>query len=284
MTHSTSREQLWTLSVVCCELQRDDDVVLHAADLAAESDTLLAEAVGSLLELEGVDLHLLLDAPAHGRGVLAEQGVAGGDALVAEHVVEERHHAVLHLLGGEDAVALRSVVDAETRVREAVECPLVVFCLEAEVALDHDDNLAVDELSHLPQPRNVSFDESKLLFRLCTCIVYVRNVKQHTRQNEQKTLCLQQTFAAHQYVDAEDLRIQPTVSGRLCSGEVPVATHRKATPPCQRPASARLLRAESVTHLCRVPRANQPYSCMRASREHFADVVYQLSGSLLPTT
>ncbi len=63
------------------------------------------------------------------RRVLAEQGLAEGDALVAEHVVEESHHAVLDLLGGEDAVAPRGVVDAETRVWQAVERALVVLRL-----------------------------------------------------------------------------------------------------------------------------------------------------------
>jgi hypothetical protein len=90
---SCSRVHLRPRAVVHGELERDDDVVLHAADLAAEGDALLAEAVDGLLELEGVDLHLLLDAAARGGGVLAEQGVVEGDALVAEHVVEERHHA-----------------------------------------------------------------------------------------------------------------------------------------------------------------------------------------------
>ena len=116
------------------------------------------------------------------RRVLAEQGLAEGDALVAQHVVEERHHAVLDLLGGEDAVALRCVVDAEARVRHAVQCLLVVFGLEAQVAIDHDDDLAVEELSHLPEPRNVSFDQRKLLFRLCSSSVHVS--KKHTRQNK----------------------------------------------------------------------------------------------------
>jgi hypothetical protein len=49
--------------------------------------------------------------------------------VVAEHVVEESHHAVLDLLGGEDAVAPRGVVDAETRVWQAVERALVVLRL-----------------------------------------------------------------------------------------------------------------------------------------------------------
>lgn len=85
-----SRVHRRALAVVHGELEGDDDVVLHAADLAAEGDALLAEAVDGLLVLEGVDLHLLLDAAAGGGGVLAEQGLAEGDALVAEHFVEER--------------------------------------------------------------------------------------------------------------------------------------------------------------------------------------------------
>lgn len=154
-------------AVVHGELEGDDDVVLHAADLAAEGDALLAEAVDGLLVLEGVHLHLLLDAAARGGRVLAEQGVAEGDALVAEHVVEERHHAVLDLLGGEDAVAPGGVVDAEARVRQAVERALVVLRLEAEVALDHDDDLAEGELAHLAQAVDVSLDQRELFLGLC---------------------------------------------------------------------------------------------------------------------
>ncbi len=57
-------------AVVHSELQGDDDVVLHAADLAAEGDALLAETVDGLLKLEGVHLHLLLDAASGSYWVL----------------------------------------------------------------------------------------------------------------------------------------------------------------------------------------------------------------------
>jgi hypothetical protein len=63
-----SRVHLRPRAVVHGELEGDDDVVLHAADLTAEGNALLAEAVDGLLELEGVDLHLLLDAAARGGG------------------------------------------------------------------------------------------------------------------------------------------------------------------------------------------------------------------------
>jgi len=50
--------------VVDGELEGDDDVVFHAADLAVERDALLAEDVGGRLELEGVDGELLAQALA----------------------------------------------------------------------------------------------------------------------------------------------------------------------------------------------------------------------------
>jgi hypothetical protein len=88
----------------------------------------------------------------------------------------------VHRVSAWTCITLRGVVDAEARVRHAVQCPLVVFGLEAEVALDHDDDLAVDKLPHFPEPGNVSFDQSKLLFRLCPSSVHVS--KKHTRQSK----------------------------------------------------------------------------------------------------
>ena len=163
-----SRVHLRPRAVVHGELEGDDDVVLHAADLAAEGDALPAEAVDGLLELEGVDLHLLLDAAARGGRVLAEQGGVKGDALVAEHVVEERHHAVLDLLGREDAVAAGGVVDAEARVRQAVERALVVLRLETEVALHHDDDFAELKLRSALDALHVPLHKRKLFFRFCS--------------------------------------------------------------------------------------------------------------------
>ncbi len=127
----------------------------------------LPKAVDGLLVLEGVDFHLFLDFAARGGGVLGEQGLVEGDALVAEHVVEERHHAVLDLLGREDAIAPGTVVDAEAHVRQAVERTLVVLCLEAEVPLDHDDDLAQGERWHLADAVNMSLHECELPLRLC---------------------------------------------------------------------------------------------------------------------
>ena len=112
-------------------MDRHAHFVLHAADLAAECDALLAEAVERGLELEGVHGDLLLETAEVGGGVLRDERGRDGDALVAEHVVGKGHHAVLYLLGGEDAVARGLVVDAEADVREAAESALVVLGLAA---------------------------------------------------------------------------------------------------------------------------------------------------------
>ncbi len=162
-----SRVHLRARTVVHSELEGDDDVVLHPADLAAERDALFAEAVDGLFVLERVDLHLLLHAAPRRERVLAQQGVAEGDALVAKHVVEKCHHAVLDLLGCEDAKTPSAVVDAEPRKRKAIERALVVICLKAQIALNHNNDLAVAQLWHLADAVNVFLHEGKLLFRLC---------------------------------------------------------------------------------------------------------------------
>jgi len=211
-----------------------------------------------------------------------------------KHVVEERHHAVLDLLGGEDAVALRCVVDAEARVRQPVQCPVVVFSLEAEVALDHDDDLAVDELSHSPQPSNVSFDQSKLLLRLCTDSVCQQRVAAHTAHSQKKIAIAADLFSpsvcrcrgpAHtthsqQRSSVSRIETRQTVCERLNDvlGEKPFGFRpfilkyngisqinssygfcqnrfdRKAASARECRASQQTLRTESVTHLCRVQR------------------------------
>lgn len=124
-----SRVHVFAFAKVDCELQRDADVILHAPDLAAEGDALLAEAVERCLELKGVDSELFLETAEVGGGVLGHERWCDGDALVAQHVVGEGHHAVLDLLGGEDAVARGLVVYAEADIAKAAERALVVLGL-----------------------------------------------------------------------------------------------------------------------------------------------------------
>jgi len=160
---------VWVGGVVDAELHGDDDVVLHAADLAAEGCTRLAEDVHCLLELEGVDRELLVEAAQVGLGVLGEEGLHDVDALLAEHRVCERAHAVLDFLCREDAVALCGVVDAVAGVGDAAEGPLVVLGLEAEVALAHDDDGGEEEQGQGLDALDVSLDERELLAGLCWC-------------------------------------------------------------------------------------------------------------------
>lgn len=111
-TTRVSHIHLFTRGVVDRELQCDDDVVLHAADLAVERDARLAEVVGGLLELQGVDVHLLAEARGVLGGALGKELRQNAHASFAQHVVKEGAHGVLDLLGGEDAVALGRVVHA----------------------------------------------------------------------------------------------------------------------------------------------------------------------------
>ena len=149
------------------ELQRDAHVVLHPPHLAVERDALLAEGVGGGLVLEGVDAELLAEALARGHGRLGEERVRDVDALVAEHVVGERHHGELDLFCSEDPVPLRLVVHAVPREGYPGERALVVLGLEAEVALDHDHNLRVPEDLALPDAQDVALAEGELLVGLC---------------------------------------------------------------------------------------------------------------------
>ena len=80
------------------QLQGDAHVVLHAAHLPVERDALLAESVCRGLVLEGVDAELLAHAAARALGVLRDERVEHVHAVVAQHVVEERHHGELDLL------------------------------------------------------------------------------------------------------------------------------------------------------------------------------------------
>jgi len=154
--------------VVDAELHRDDDVVLHAADLAAEGCARLAKDVLRLLELQGVDRELLVEAAGVGVRVLGEEGLEDVDALLSQHGVGDRAHAVLDLLGGKDAVALRGVVDAVAGVRDAAEGALVVLGLEAEVALAHDDDRGEGEVWEGADALDVPLDERELLAWFCT--------------------------------------------------------------------------------------------------------------------
>ena len=158
---------VWVGGVVDAELHGDDDVVLHAADLAAEGGACLREHVDGLLELEGVDRELLVEPAQVGLGVLGEERLHDVDALLAHHGVGERAHAVLDLLGCEDAVALCGVVDAVAGVGDAAEGALVVLGLEAEVALAHDDDGGEEEQRQGLDALDVPLDERELLARLC---------------------------------------------------------------------------------------------------------------------
>ena len=115
--------------VVYGQLQRDHDVVLHAADLAVERDARLAEGVRGLLELQRVDVHLLAEARGVFRRSFREQLRHDADPLLAQHRVQQRAHAVLDVLCRENAVALRGVVDAVARAGNALERAMVVLGL-----------------------------------------------------------------------------------------------------------------------------------------------------------
>ena len=157
------------LRVVDAELQADDDVVLHAADLAAQRYALLAKGVLRRLELHAVYAHLLLEPSAVALGVLAEDRVGHAHPLLAQHVVEQGARPVLavsagvsvnfeitwqcgvcvfkirddmavvgrqsHFLVHDDAVALGRMVYAVPDVGQSVQGALQVLALEAEIPL-----------------------------------------------------------------------------------------------------------------------------------------------------
>lgn len=64
------------------------------ANLAAQSDLLPPKRILSGLELHAIDAHLLLETAAVALGVLAAKGVCDGDALLAQHVIDERAGSV----------------------------------------------------------------------------------------------------------------------------------------------------------------------------------------------
>ena len=153
--------------VVDAQLHRDDDVVLHASHLATQRRAGPSEDVLCFFKLERVHGELLMQPAGVAGGVLGEQGVQDVDALLAQHGVGERAHAVLDFLCCEHAVALGGVVDAVAGVRDATEGALVVLGLEAEVALAHDDDGGELELVHCADALYVSLDQRELLARLC---------------------------------------------------------------------------------------------------------------------
>ena len=192
-------------AVVHGELEGDDDVVLHAADLAAEGDALLAEAVGGLLVLEGVDLHLLLHAAARGGGVLAEQGIVECHTLLSKHIIEESHHGVLDFFCSKYAVSIARVVYAKAHVWKAVQSPLVMLSLEAQIALDHDHDLTEHKVFVVFDAPNVTLDQGKLFLGLCMHSITPLHAL-HTRHARLKKIkSLNDTFAAHEYVNANNL-------------------------------------------------------------------------------
>ena len=96
-TRIDSHVHVRLVAEVDSELQRDAHVVLHPPHLAVERDALLAEGVGGGLVLEGVDAELLAEALARGHGGFGQERLRDVDALVAQHVVGERHHGELDL-------------------------------------------------------------------------------------------------------------------------------------------------------------------------------------------
>ena len=130
------------LGVVGRELQADADVVLHAADLAGQGDLVLAKGVRGLLVLSAVGLHLLPQADADVVGLVGVEAGEHVDSLLGEHGHDELGHGVLGGLGGEDPHAAGLVVDVKVHARDVLQRALVVLRLEAQVALDEDEEAA----------------------------------------------------------------------------------------------------------------------------------------------
>jgi len=101
------------LCEVARELQADADVVLHAADLAADGDLVLLERRLGGLVLVGVDLHLLAQAQAHSLVVAAYEGLSEVDAALLEHEDHELAHSVLDCVRGEDSHSSMLFVEVE---------------------------------------------------------------------------------------------------------------------------------------------------------------------------
>ena len=116
------------LREVARELQADADVILHAADLAAEGDGVLLERGERGLVLVRVDLHLLPEAQRHPAGVAGDEGLSQVDAVLLQHQDDELAHGVLDRVGGEDPDAVVGLVRVEPCVGQVGEGPLMVLC------------------------------------------------------------------------------------------------------------------------------------------------------------
>ena len=73
---------------------------------------------------------------------------------------------MLHVLGGQYAVALGSVVYTMARHRDALESSVMMLCLEAQVLFHHHDYLAVLEHAMLSDAVDVTLHERELLLGL----------------------------------------------------------------------------------------------------------------------
>lgn len=162
------------LGEVARELEADAYVVLHAADLAAECDAVFLECIFCLLVLVGVYFHLLAQARAEDGWVLGHEGPADVDAALLEHEDDELAHAVLDGVCCEDADAVVLSVDVEAAVLEGVaEGALVVFGLEAEIALDDDVDVAGSVSRRAAEGVDVVDDELELAGGVCGGAGYV---------------------------------------------------------------------------------------------------------------
>ena len=78
---------------------------------------------------------------------------------------QQRHHAVLDLLGGQNPKALRLVVHAVAHEWNIPQRALVVLRLEAEVALDHDHDRRVGKDVVFSNHGDVLVDKRELSLR-----------------------------------------------------------------------------------------------------------------------
>jgi len=83
---------------------------------------------------------------------------------------------------------------------DARQRALVVLSLEAEVALDHDDDLAVLEHGNVAQAGDVPLDEGELLLGFL-CV----RVSGHALQRKKKLKGHMAYLAAAKHVDAQNL-------------------------------------------------------------------------------
>jgi len=104
--------------------------------------------------------------------LVAEHGVLQGILLLHSlcmqtqtHTHQQRHHAVLDLLGGQNSEALRLVVHAVAHEWNIPQRALVVLRLEAEVALDHDHDRRVGKDVVFSNHGDVLVEERELPLR-----------------------------------------------------------------------------------------------------------------------